>query len=40
MTPAGKRWLLTLSEVMLILVILCLLALIWLPAWIGARPGS
>ncbi|MFI5379611.1 MAG: hypothetical protein ACHRHE_09965 [Tepidisphaerales bacterium] len=39
MTPAVKRWLLRLSEVMLVLVILCLLAFIWLPAWIGARPG-
>lgn len=40
MIPAGKSWLLKVCEAALILVILCLLALIWLPAWIGARPGS
>ncbi len=35
-----KRRLLIAAEVLMVLVILVLLALSWLPAFIGARPGS
>jgi hypothetical protein len=40
MSPAGKRAWLRIAEVAMVLVILALLAAIWLPAWIGARPGA
>jgi hypothetical protein len=38
--PAYQRVLLIAAEVLMVAVILALLALIWLPTWVGARPGS
>lgn len=35
-----KRVLLLIAEVSLVVVIVVLLALIWLPAIVGSRPGS
>lgn len=36
----AKRWLLFAAEVLLVLIIVALLAATWLPAFIGANPGS